>query len=474
MAGFLLYTDQQSVDVLLHYLDIDHGYFCTEDFHSADFDTRPAVIQWGNPCFPQNNTPFPVLNAAEGLHNCDDSSTMAKILKCNGIPVSLAKEQTIRRYFAVVFQQDVISLYRSKGRKAWLSPVIQSSSDDAFEEIAPTLNQREVRRVIRLATRAIYALGLDFGGVMFGINHSGKVKVLYVTPTPKLNEALAEKMAERFRKYIDSCERREGSQAVLGADPEFVLRESTSGTMVLASKYFKKRGIVGCDSISLREDQTRTQHPLAELRPQPDTNPRQLVINIYKAMLSGVRLINQPTVEWLAGGMPLQGYPIGGHIHFSQVWLNSQLLRVLDNYLALPMVLIESKESLQRRPRYGYLGDIRRQFHGGFEYRTLPSWLIAPRLTKGVISLAKLITSNHLAFTYFPLFDYEMQRAFYQGNKVKLKPVVEQIIWKIKSLPSYGDYAAYLEPFFETVLSGVEWNEHQDIRAAWKLPPYHN
>ena len=70
----------------------------------------------------------------------------------------------------------------------------------------------------------------------------------------------------------------------------------------------------------------------------------------------------------------------------SRIWLTSRLLRVLDNYLALPFILIEDQNTKLRRPRYGFLGDFRRKTHGGFEYRTLPSWIVSPRITKGVIA----------------------------------------------------------------------------------------
>lgn len=44
--------------------------------------------------------------------------------------------------------------------------------------------------------------------------------------------------------------------------------------------------------------------------------------------------------------MPQPGFPLGGHLHFSGVALNGALLRALDNYLALPLALLEDKRAV--------------------------------------------------------------------------------------------------------------------------------
>src|SRR5690606_772207 len=132
-----------------------------------------------------------------------------------------------------------------------------------------------------------------------------------------------------------------------------------------------RSGDVGCDRIWLRGDSTRSKLPIAELRPKPSHNPKELVTNLYRLLIKADNMIQHEGVQFLAGSTPLKGYPIGGHIHFSNVDINSFLLRALDNYLALPCVLIEDPKGLKRRPRYGHLGDYRLKPHGGFEYRVL-------------------------------------------------------------------------------------------------------
>jgi hypothetical protein len=41
----------------------------------------------------------------------------------------------------------------------------------------------------------------------------------------------------------------------------------------------------------------------------------------------------------------------------------------------------------------------REQFHGGFEYRSAPSWLAHPILTKGVLVISAILARNHLRTT---------------------------------------------------------------------------
>lgn len=471
MSGFLLYSDHDEIAPLLSVLQLENGSSLSE----MSEDTG-IIIQWGNPSFYQKDTHRVVLNSAESLTICSNHEIKMAVLKMNGLPVmdkirNSRMVATVRRYFVPVFQLKEIALYRSKGKRIWYKNSTRNRKD-AYEEIECDRGNREIKKVLHYAIQSIYALGLDFGAVLIGVDHNHKVSILDITPTPKLNLKLAEKFAESFHEFVYQWKLNHSDNVVLGADPEFVLRNGLNGKIVLASQFFSNKGTVGCDSIWIRNDQTRMKKPLAELRPHPSSDPRELTINIYKSMLIGVKKINRKSIEWLAGGLPVYGYPIGGHVHFSNIWLNSKLLRALDNYLTLPFFILESRRALQRRPKYGYLGDFREQFHGGFEYRTLSSWLITPRLTKAVFALSKLIALSYKKLSYFPLLEYEVQKAFYDGNKDKIYEIVPELFQRLESLPEYETYKSYITPFKEDVLFRREWNELQDIRPAWRLPPF--
>ncbi|RXT15198.1 hypothetical protein [Ammoniphilus sp. CFH 90114] len=469
MSAFLIYSKQNSLAPLLSLLKIPSGTTLTNE--DAD-----VVIQWGGNSFTAQDPSRHVLNGAEGLANVSNRRLMLDMLKWNGIPTvdsnqRSSKVSTIRRYFVTVFQQQELALFRSRGRKVWLTNEISASTDDSYEEIPMNRSVREVRKVLRLAVRSLYSVGLDFGGVLIAIGLNGGMQVIDITPTPRLNGDLAQKFANAIHEYV-AVYSRKPKPVTLGADPEFVLRNKTSGKMVLASRYFGKKGKVGCDHIWLRSDQTRKQLPLAELRPDPTQDPRQLTVNLYKTMLFAEKKIGNSSIEWLAGGMPLKGYPIGGHIHFSRAPVNSSFLRALDSYLALPLMLIENHHSLNRRPKYGFLGDFRKQFHGGFEYRTLPSWLVSPRVTKGVLALAKLIAESYTELHQLPVLNPTVQRAFYEGNKDIVLSAVHSVWAKLEKTNDYSKYQHYINPLRDMMFRMEVWNEFQDIRVAWQIPPY--
>jgi hypothetical protein len=189
-------------------------------------------------------------------------------------------------------------------------------------------------------------------------------------------------------------------------------------------------------------------------------------------MRLAAKQINDPDVEWLAGGMPVAGYSLGGHIHFSRVPCNPELLRALDNYFALPLVLVEAETTARRRPKYGYLGDFRRQPHGGFEYRTLPSWIVSPKAAKGVVALAAVIAEEYEQLRSRPLGRFELLKAYYSGDKNVLWPHAVQLIDEIRKTAVYMKYRMYIEPLLQQIYEMRSWNEQEDLRKLWKIPPY--
>jgi hypothetical protein len=181
--------------------------------------------------------------------------------------------------------------------------------------------------------------------------------------------------------------------------------------------------------------------------------------------------IKDPSLAWVSGGMPLKGFPLGGHLHFSRVRLSSALLRALDNYLALPLMLIEDAATSRRRPRYGTLGDARHQPHGGFEYRTLPSWLMDPLLTGGVFALAALIAGEYQHLQKQPLLEPTVTAAYYNGDKDKVLGIVRLLWHELEQLPSYSKYEPELNALKTRILKMEPWDSLTDFRHAWGLIP---
>ncbi|OXS61058.1 hypothetical protein B1A99_05900 [Cohnella sp. CIP 111063] len=325
----------------------------------------------------------------------------------------------------------------------------------------------------RLAVRAVYALGLDFGQVDLRVSEQGRLAVTAVDARLLLHTSegkrrwreTAAAFAERW-----AAETTEGSgvQTMLGADPEFVLL-SSAGRVVPASRYFPYEGEAGCDSMRVRGEKI---WPLVELRPRPCPEPAQLTAELHGLLREAAGRTAGVALSWRAGALPVPGVPLGGHVHVSGAALHGERLRALDNAVALPLRLLEPPGAGSRRPRYGALGDVRRQPHGGFEYRTPPSWLVSPRLALGVFALVKVASehSRELAACGRPLDEERVREAFYSGDRETLLSAAARVH---RALAGTSGYAAYREPIdfvFEAIKRGKSWNENADIRVKWRIP----
>lgn len=411
------------------------------------------------------------LNREEMLTPFKTQEARLRQLRLHGIlvPGYTAGKRFVRQYIVGVFQCKSLFTYVSNDKTVWLAEG-KAQVPERFRLIRRSEKNREARKMERLAVRSLYALGWDYGVVRLAKGVRGQSIVLDAIARPKLNSHMEKAFQHAFSEYsVQLSQGLQPSQVLLGADPEFILIDS-HGRLKMASDYFTRRGFVGCDAIWRGRD--RTRKPLVEIRPRPSHTPRDLVIRLYRGMLYAAKRINNSQIKWLAGALPYPGLPIGGHIHFSGVPLGSAILRSLDNYLALPLVLVEDERGVKRRPKYGFLGDFREKYHGGFEYRTPPSWLISPTLTKGIFSLARVIAFNYPYLTQFPLEDVTVQKAYYNGDKDVIKKFIPSLWNELIMFPEYDEEQANLDAYYDYIMSGRTWDESEDIRKKWRIPPY--
>jgi hypothetical protein len=404
-------------------------------------------------------------NAAQAIKYCQNKRVMRYLLRMSGIPVGAAQPEAmhgLRVYRVQVYHHHILSIEMNPQRSPWLLhplPVQQSANSVPIDT-----DDQEVKLVTHLAVRSVYAVGLVCGQVTVAAHSPTRARVMEIDPHITEGEMDLSRLAE----IRAQAEQAGTVDVMLGADPEFALR-SPDGGMVLASDFLGKHGTVGCDSTRYREELGMNQWPLVELRPRPSRDPDELFSLIYQALQVARRKIANEAIDWLAGGMPFDGYPIGGHVHFSGIAPSFPLLRKLDAYLSLPLLLVEDEGCRKRRPRYGFLGDFREKSHGGFEYRTLPSWLVTPMVTRGVLHLAKLVSTHHTRLSAQPYLQLPLIRAYYTGDKERLKPVVRAMWQELSSLTAYHASRRQLDAFFTYVLSGETWPADRDIRKAWKL-----
>ncbi|NQX64726.1 hypothetical protein HQN90_01165 [Paenibacillus alba] len=478
METFLLHAQEKEALELAGLIRVPSGTKLPENWRGR------IIIHWGaaHDELPNRQALQPI----KAIVRAQKRSKRDELLQMHGIKtiasygaLGAGKEERptfTYKYKVAIFHLQTLVVYEKKETLLLSEKTLvdqrQSSVHSAYIEVAPERASFHVRRASREAVKAIYALGLDYGLVTIGVLRSGHTLVLDVDPVPKLNGRLASLYAQAIDRYEMGLakELRRKERVMLGSDPEFLLL-SPQGKVVFADRFLTREGEVGCDAIVLSGQ--RLILPLAELRPQPSTDPRELARNLQATMQLATRKIADESLAWLSGGMPVGGYPLGGHIHFSRCWLNGHLLRALDNYLALPLILIEGDTTRERRPRYGFLGDFRKKSHGGFEYRTLPSWMQSPVITRGIFALASLIADNYWLLTRQPLQEPDVQAAYYCGDKQRLQPTVAKLWQDLEHLNGYEVYAADLNRLQARVMSMEPWDERADIRKAWKIAPYH-
>ncbi|MEK3917164.1 hypothetical protein [Paenibacillus sp. FSL H7-0331] len=469
MRVWLLHSNEPTLPLLLDRLQVPNGTRLPVQLEST------CIIHWG--CFQPQRQEQLTLQPVKSQLRAAKPEKASALLKLHGIQSNWKSEgqRFSYEYRIPVFHLQALSVFQKQSAVFYgtqLPPSLPKSEEGGFEELSiETLSYHAVRSK-REAVKALYALGLDYGVVHIGVRPGGELVVLEIQAAPQLTERLAELFADAIHQFAEELDASYiGKEvALLGADPEFLLRDMR-GKVTFASKFLTKDGPVGCDAIVLPS--FRKIYPLAELRPEPSVEVDQLANQLYRTMQMASRKISDDTLEWVAGGMPVQGFPLGGHLHFSGVWLNVELLRTLDNYLALPLTLIEAPTTGRRKPKYGFLGDYRKQRHGGFEYRVLPSWLISPKVTKGVFALAKLIADHYRLLPSRPLQDVSVQEAYYTGDKLAIRPLLPALWNDLVRLPTYRKYERWLVPLKAMLLKMDAWDEQQDIRRKWQIGPYH-
>jgi hypothetical protein len=470
MGFYLLHSGQPSAKRLLKRLDQCKGIEVPEPISSED-----VLIRWGNVMADWESGN--VLNPRKAILNAQNRMHMMRMLKASGIRVPIdpdhpvdpnAQVPTIIRHYRIpVFDLRPLTCFRSEGKTLWLNKRI-TQVQDKFREIAPDHDQTTAK-ISLLAAKALHVLGLDFGLVSIGTSQRGYLFVLDVTPNPILTGRMLDLFVEAIKTYM--VEHAQGASTfqtfMIGTDLEFMLRNSHK-KMVLASKYFPRSGPVGCDARSIRRDGNR--FPLAELRPAPAFHPMQLIQNIQQTMEEAASLMKSHSVEWLAGSMPFRGYPIGGHIHFSGIPFSSRFVKALNTYLAIPVMLIEDpKTAVRRRPKYGFLGDVRHKDHGGFEYRTPGSWFVHPDIAKAVVCLAYLVGQHHRKLTFDPFVDFDAQLAFYSADSQYFRPLFERIWSELSSLDNFSEYRPHIQILADMIRTDQIWDESIDIKKAWGI-----
>ncbi|WAH35331.1 putative amidoligase domain-containing protein [Alicyclobacillus dauci] len=469
MAYYLLHRNQPSAKRLLTNVSRLSRYTPTNAVGDSD-----VLLRWGalDENDPAKGT---IVNAKEAVQRISSRVQMAKFLRRIGVRVASKTTKSgeattfSRQYRIPIFDMKAIACFRSDSGANWPQARI-SRVHASFQEISVS-EDKQTRLAVLLATRTLHALGLDFGMVSVGVGPKGMLHVMDVTATPVLEGRMLDVFKDAMSSFVEREEQlkqNSPSNVTLGTDLEVMLRNA-QGKMVLASNYFTRKGRVGCDDRSVNFDGKRL--PLMELRPAPDNSPNGLLINLRATMREATSRINRQMVEWRAGSMPFRPYCTGGHIHFSGIPFTSRFVKALDNYLGLPLMAVEDRKSANlRRPKYGFLGDIRHKEYGGFEYRTPASFICSRVVTTAAFHLAHFLALNYRDLPLPDIYVQSTQLAFYEGQVGVLRPFILRNIETVRLHSAYSQYREYIEPFFVMIEQGRTWDESRDVRAEWNVP----
>ncbi|WP_019638584.1 putative amidoligase domain-containing protein [Paenibacillus fonticola] len=411
------------------------------------------------------------LNASLPHFRASSLSNQQSRLALSGLNASLVTDahQPIKPLGHKFMRRFVVQIFHLQA--TYIASLGIGGSSQPLENTGHMGHAKLCRRLEKTAARALYALGLQMGEVTITAGEDGQFTITSISAMPDYDEGeRAVQAAQAIVDTLSALNQHAGgandTPVLIGMDPEFLLYNGTTGKVVPASRYLGFTGVAGCDSLRYRGVR---RFPLAELRPKPGQEPREVLVHLLQAFQHAYALIEDTALVWQAGGMPQRGFPLGGHLHFSGIPLTFELLQVLDNYLALPVAVLEDRRAAARRPRYGSLGDFRLQEHGGFEYRTLPSFLVSPLVAKGVVAIAALIAVHEEQLQRRPLKQEKIYAAFYKGDQAQLREVLPDLYADLGSLKAYAKYENYIAPFIEATLSGRTWDEAVDIRRLWKV-----
>lgn len=176
------------------------------------------------------------------------------------------------------------------------------------QELERETSSSVYKRVERLAIKSLYTLGLEHGAVRLEASGNGGCAVIAVDPDPWKGDGELGAMYRNSWQLHQAAlneEHQSTRTPVMGMDPEFLLVQMPESKIVPASRFLERTGVAGCDSVTIGG---RRVYPVAELRPAPSAEPRELLTHLMRAFAAASRSISDSSLVWQAGGMPQRGY----------------------------------------------------------------------------------------------------------------------------------------------------------------------
>jgi len=251
----------------------------------------------------------------------------------------------------------------------------------------------------------------------------------------------------------------------IGADPEFGFLNA-KGNVMQASNLINasyRFGLDGCSTI-------------AEIRPVHSKEPRQLVENIRNLLIDGAkRNPNTKNYKWKAGA-EVQGFPIGGHVHFGTRGMNrDRLVFHLESYAGVVIRLLENEEEVISRQNEGYgnRGDYRSNGHG-IEWRSPSSWLTTPRIAEGFLCLCHATAIESINNRSLPILQVgctceEVEEDDWEEEARSDKDLFPVVKLAVRRFKAYKKYKIPIEFLFQLVAKKKSYFTNFDMKQEWGI-----
>ena len=212
----------------------------------------------------------------------------------------------------------------------------------------------------------------------------------------------------------------------------------------------------------------------AELRPTPSRCPTCVVNHIQELLRHPPKGI--PPTEYWRAGTRYAGRPLGGHIHFGMP-VTPTFLSALRHFLAIPVVAIERDHGA--RGSYGKIGcggEYETKPYG-FEYRSLPSFLLGRGTSLAVFHLAAAIANTLHAqgavFTsaYFNQFGARFYSRDGGSDGINYTdPKIISLIWdELRTWPEVKRRWHYISHLYWIWKHKGKWDDSTDLLIKWRI-----
>ena len=219
-------------------------------------------------------------------------------------------------------------------------------------------------------------------------------------------------------------------------------------------------GEIGCDGCS----------EVGELRPMFGETPHEHHNNIATL----IDMIDVPKKYELHAGTRVDGFDLGGHIHLGfrgkkETYEYGESLQTdlyISKYAGMPLRKIEHPSDLAYRglQQYGYgqFGSHSDRRYG-IEWRMPASWLVSSDIALSALCLAHMVILEY----YVEPEIITLPTVESQKKTLGSSTFASRYIARLEKMKYYPNYKEELEPLFQMLTNGEEWDTETDIREMW-------